>query len=234
MRGCSAGRVRSYRHAAFTLLKTKTMARITALRIQKRNADRVNVYLDGKFGFGLAKVLAVGLETDQELDEADIEELKRRDGYEAARRRVMALIGRRPRSVTEVRRYFERAAIPDDLADSVINDLLERGFLDDFKFAQAWIENRLAFRPRSAYALRTELRQRGVDSQVVEKALDGFDERQAAEKAAQDAARRYRGEDRVERIYAYLERRGFPYSMTRSVVRDLGAADEPNESEVIE
>ncbi len=32
--------------------------RITALRTQKKNPDRVNVYLDGRFAFGLAAMEA--------------------------------------------------------------------------------------------------------------------------------------------------------------------------------
>ena len=48
---------------------------ITKLSIQKRNPGRVNVYLDGKFAFGIPKDAAAGLKTGQELTENEIEKL---------------------------------------------------------------------------------------------------------------------------------------------------------------
>lgn len=210
------------------------MPTITGLTVQKRDRQRVNVYLDGAFAFGLAKSVAAELRTGQELIGAEIADLKRRDGYEKNRRRALKLIARRPRSVEEIRRYFRDRETPVDMIDSIVDDLVERDLLDDFKFAQAWVENRNEFRPRSSYALRSELRQRGVGRQTIDRALEEFDERRAASSAARKAARKYRGDDRRDRIYAYLARRGFPYSMIKSVVGEVLAADGQDESEVVE
>lgn len=210
------------------------MPKITGLSAQKGNSERVNVYLDGEFAFGLTKDLALGLQRGQELTEAEVDELKRNDGYEEARHRVMNLIGRRPRSIDEIRRYLRQRETPQDMAESLISDLIERGLLDDLKFARAWIENRDEFRPRSSYALRSELRQRGVENTTIALALESFDERRAAERAARKALRKYRGADRSDRVYAFLARRGFPYSMIKSVVGGELAAEGQDESEVME
>jgi regulatory protein len=51
---------------------------ITALRFQKRNKDRVNVYLDGQFAFGLAAIEAVRLRVGQTLSDDDVARLQRR------------------------------------------------------------------------------------------------------------------------------------------------------------
>ena len=52
------------------------MAKITGLKLQKRNNDRVNVYLDGEFAFGLSRIVAAWLRTGQELSDEKIAELK--------------------------------------------------------------------------------------------------------------------------------------------------------------
>lgn len=210
------------------------MPTITGLSVQKRNRERVSVYLDGSFAFGLAKAVAVELNTGQELNGAQIAELKRRDGYQENRRRALKLIARRPRSVEEIRRYLRDRATPVDMIDSIVDDLVERDLLDDLEFARAWVENRNEFRPRSTYALRSELRQRGVGRQTIDRALEEFDERRAAESAARKAARKFSGDDRRDRMYAYLARRGFPYSTIRSVVEEVLATDGQDESEVVE
>ena len=47
--------------------------KITALKAQKRNPNRINVYLDGIFAFGLARVVAAWLQVGQTLSDEKIE-----------------------------------------------------------------------------------------------------------------------------------------------------------------
>ena len=58
--------------------------KVTALKLQKRNKNRVNVYLDGEFAFGLARIVAAWLSTGQELTEEKIAELQAQDNVEVA------------------------------------------------------------------------------------------------------------------------------------------------------
>ena len=50
--------------------------RITAIEPQQKNPQRVNIYLDGEFAFGLAAVVAAWLRVGQELGEEKIASLK--------------------------------------------------------------------------------------------------------------------------------------------------------------
>ena len=52
------------------------MRKITAIEVQKRTPNRVNIYLDGEFAFGLSRIVAVWLRTGQELSEEKIEQLQ--------------------------------------------------------------------------------------------------------------------------------------------------------------
>jgi len=51
---------------------------VTAIRIQKKNPKRANLYLDGKFVLGLAVdvVQDFGLQPGQELSDAELEALR--------------------------------------------------------------------------------------------------------------------------------------------------------------
>lgn len=210
---------------------------VTRLVLQKKNKQRVNVYLDGEFSFGLAKVLAARLHVGDQLDEETIAELQQKDSVEEARKRALRLIARRPRSEQELRRYFDRKDIPPSVQDQALDRLRQAGLVDDQAFAEKWVENRLAFRPRGALALRQELRQKGVDRAAIESALEDFDEEQAALKAGRKAARRYQDlswDEFRQRVGAYLGRRGFRYSMTSSVVEQVWRETAEHESEVSE
>jgi regulatory protein len=53
--------------------------KITGLSAQKRTADRVNVYLDGQFAFGLPAIHAARLKVGQQLSDGEIEQLQATD-----------------------------------------------------------------------------------------------------------------------------------------------------------
>jgi regulatory protein len=196
---------------------------ITALRRQKRREDRVNLYLDGEFAFGLPRSLAVSLEVGQELTPEEIQRLKVQEEEEQAYQRALRLISRRQRSEWELRRYFNRREVSDLAQDAVIERLKQRKLVDDYAFAEAWIENRNAFRPRGAFALRMELKKKGVPDAIIREALQGFDDQEAARSAARKGARKWKQSSEREfkrRLGGYLRRRGFQYAIISDVVAE--------------
>ena len=103
-----------------------------------------------------------------------------------------------------------------------VERLLAQGYLDDVAFAQYWRENRDRFRPRSAAALRAELRQKGVDRAAVDEALDGLDEEAAAWTAVASKLSRWQilpAPERNQQITGFLARRGFSYAIIRTICR---------------
>ena len=85
---------------------------ITALRYQKRNKNRVNVYLDDQFAFGLAAIEAARLHVGQTLTDDDVVRLRRRDDVERAYERALDFLSYRPRSEAEVCRNLRRKEQP--------------------------------------------------------------------------------------------------------------------------
>ena len=52
------------------------MKKITALEVQKKNPNRVNVHLDGEFAFGLARITAVWLKVGDTLSDEKLAALQ--------------------------------------------------------------------------------------------------------------------------------------------------------------
>jgi regulatory protein len=190
------------------------MRKITALILQKRNRHRVNVYLDGEYAFGLARIVAAWLEVGQELSDEKIAQLLAEDEREVAYQRALRLIQHRPRSESEIRQVLRRHAIPEASAEEAIERLKQSGLINDAEFAQAWVENRADLRPRSRRALAYELSRRGVDAQVIEQSLTTIDDDRMAYQAALRPARKYKEldwNDFRQKMYRYLAQRGFHY-----------------------
>lgn len=196
------------------------MYRISALTLQKKNHQRINVYLDGEFAFGLDRVVAGWLQVGQELSEAKIAELKTADARESAYQRALFLFKFRPRTEAEVRNRLSLKGIsPQDL-EQVIQRLKQNRLLDDRRFASAWIENRNETRPRSRRALEYELRQHGVESEIIQDSLENIDDEHLAYLAASRQIRKYQDLEWSEfriKITRYLNQRGFHYATIKDV-----------------
>jgi len=207
---------------------------ITNLKLSGRSRNRVDVYLDGKKNFTISKSIALELRRGQELSIDQIRELKNRDLEEQSYQQALRLISRRPRSEAELRNRFLRKKVQTEIQDMVIARLREQGFVDDNAFARSWVENRLTFRPRSAWAIKQELRKKGVSNDAIRAALENFDDDEAAYQAALKVARKMAGMPKdlfIQRLAAYLSRRGFQYSTVSPVVKRVWRETSSNCSE---
>lgn len=194
------------------------MAKITALKYQKKNRDRVSVYLDGRFAFGLPAIVAASLKPDQSLSEAEIEALKQQGVVEGAYDRALNYLSYRPRSRAEIVTYLEGREVPGGQIEEIVERLEGAGFLDDDAFARYWVENREHFRPRGLHALRYELRRKGISDEVIERALASIDVSASAYRAAEGKARQLRHLEAVtfrRKLLDYLARRGFEYEVAQ-------------------
>lgn len=195
--------------------------KITALKVQKRNKQRVNVYLDGQFAFGLTRIVASWLQVGQEITEEKIRELKAKDEVEIALQKAMRFLSYRPRSIKEVKQNLNKHKFSEAIIEDIIQRLEQNNLVDDIDFARMWVENRNEFRPRGAFALRMELRQKGISEEEIDQALADLDENQLAYKAATKQARKYRGLDKQEfqqKMNGFLAKRGFNYAIISSII----------------
>jgi regulatory protein len=194
------------------------MGKITALKHQKKNQDRVSVYLDGRFAFGLPAIVAASLKPGQSLSDAEIEALKQQGVVEGAYDRALSYLSYRPRSRAEIVTYLERRDVPEGQIGEIVERLERAGLLDDDAFARYWVENREQFRPRGLHALRYELRRKGISDEVIERALASIDVSASAYRAAEGKARQLRHLDPVtfrRKLLDYLARRGFEYEVAQ-------------------
>jgi regulatory protein len=225
----------------------KGSGKITAVEVQKTNAERVNIFIDEEYAFSLAMIVAAErrLKPGVELSAQDVAELQAVDLYNLALAVALELLSLRPRSEAEVRARLKRR-YPDAPADTftrVIDRLKELNYLNDADFAKYWIENRAAFAPRGRQLLKQELMKKGVARDIIDKALEnyleaaseatedeegeeeglGIEERQALE-MARKKARSYAAEDWAgfyRKLGGFLLRRGYDYGIAGRVTKQI-------------
>ena len=156
---------------------------------------------------------------------------ERAGSADAAHAAALRLLTTRARTRAELRqrledRGFEAAAVAETL------DRLERvGLVDDAALAETVAEGR-AERGLDAPAIAAELRDRGVDPAVAERAAQAaVPAEDRADRCRQVAEARLAqlaglpAPTQLRRLATYLARRGYPPDLAESVARDLVALD---------
>jgi regulatory protein len=201
------------------------MKKITAIEPQQKNPQRVNVYLDGEFAFGLARFTVGWLKVGQELSEEKISVLQAEDAGEVTYQKALHFLSYRPRSSAEIRQNLAKRGSPAALVDETLARLQRAGLVNDMDFARAWVENRNTFRPRSKSALQFELRRKGIGDEIVRPVLDELvDEQALAFEAARKYALRLAGREWLDfrqKLSGFLARRGFSYTTITPIVSEV-------------
>jgi regulatory protein len=197
------------------------MKKITAITVQKNSPNRLNIYLDGEFAFGLARITAAWLKIGDELSEGKIAKLQNEDERERAYQQAMLFLSYRARSEKEIRQNLRKHEIAEEVIEETLERLRKAGLANDNDFARVWVENRNTFRPRSKKALAIEMRQKGLDDEAIQASLSGVDEEALAYETGLKRAARFKGLERNEfrkKLSEFLARRGFSYSIVASTV----------------
>jgi len=193
---------------------------VTALKVQKHNKERVNVYLDDEYALAVTIVVAATLKKGQFLTDAEIERLRSQDERDKAYEHSIRFLGYRARSQVEIRRYLEQKGYSPQVVNETIERLGQQQYLDDEAFARSWLRDRERFRPRSRRALRYELRQKGIADEVISAVLADLDESKLAWAAIEMKIhqwQRLNEDDFKKKALGFLGRRGFNYETARTV-----------------
>lgn len=203
--------------------------RITAIKAQVKNTERVSVYLDGKYSFSLSQnqLLEFKIHSGMELSEQELEDLKKASDYGKLLERTMNYVMIRPRSIREVRDYLWRKKADPEMADKIVTKLESRGYLGDASFARSWVRARQLTKPVSKRRLTAELIQKGVTSDLIQQALggddeseDAYDETEALRTIIIKKRKQARYQDE-QKLMQYLARQGFGYDLIKSTLAEI-------------
>ena len=119
-------------------------------------------------------------------------------------------------SYTEIEQWCKYRDFGDmrDFRDLIVERLVERGYVDDVKFARYYVENRFVKKGVSRKRLKMELMKKGISQDVIDGVLN---ERSDEEEILKIIAKK-RTKYTDEKLVAYLCRQGFSYDLARDLV----------------
>ncbi len=195
--------------------------KITSIRQQVKNSERVSIFVDEKYGFSfsLDELVKYGLKNGQELTAAEVKKYKKISADGKLRARALEWLLNRPHSEREFRDYLYRKKAEKDQIESLVGEFTDKGYLNNEKFAQ-WFAELQARRGKSDRAIRAELFKKGLSRETVGSIFEGPAlESSEAERlrtviAKKGRLSRYRADP--QKFMKYLVSQGFSWQLVKA------------------
>jgi regulatory protein len=195
--------------------------KITNLKQQVKNPERVSIFVDDKYSFSLSldELIAHKLKKDDELSELDVKRFKKISADGKLRGRALEWLMNRPHSEREFRDYLYRKKAEPDQIDGLVSEFTQKGYLDNAKFA-IWFSELQARRNKSDRQIKAELFKKGIDREVV---AETFEQGQGDETARlkiliEKKSRLSRYKNDPQKLAKYLTSQGFSWQSVKQAL----------------
>ena len=213
---------------------------ITDIKQAVKNPNRTNIFVNGKYRFSLDifQLTQLNIKIGAKFSKVEIENLEQQSEFGKLYALALNYCLMRPHSEKEIRDYlwkktlnrklknrktgefYEKKGVSKVSAEQALQRLIEKGYVDDFKFAKFWIENRNQRKGSSIKKLKSELFSKGVSDEIIEQILASSKRNDSEEiqKIIAKKAKKYTDE---KKLVAYLARQGFSYDeIKRALSKD--------------
>lgn len=196
--------------------------KITSIKQQVKNPERVSVFIDGRYSFSLSldELLTQKIKNDQEIDKAQLKKLKKISEDGKLKMRALAWVLGRPHSVREFRDYMSRKKADPDLTEQFVEDFKSKNYLNDENFA-SWLVELRQRGGKSNRQIQAELYKKGIMRDIAEKVLQesGGNEMERLKSliVKKSSSSRYRNDPL--KLKQYLMRQGFGYDLINEALK---------------
>ncbi|MFA9397365.1 MAG: recombination regulator RecX [Clostridiaceae bacterium] len=203
------------------------MNKITSIEEQKKNKERVNIYINYEFVFACSKLLAIkySLVSGQIVDTDKLSKIAYEDNISKAKEYGLRIVERSFKTKNDVTRKLVLKEYDENTISYVISFLEEYKFIDDNKYVNMYINDYKI--SKSKKAIYYNLSKKGIDKSLIDKAFGEIDEDFEEKSAYKLGEKKYKtlknSEDFIARkkIGDFLFRKGYKYETIKKVLNKI-------------
>ncbi|MBP1926764.1 regulatory protein [Sedimentibacter acidaminivorans] len=209
------------------------MKKITKIEYQKNNKDRVNIYLDDKFEFGIDLYIMIkySLSKNMELDDEFISEILVEEDKAKAYNYAISVLSRSPKSEKELRTKIIQKGYDIDIANIIIDKLKVNKYIDDEDYSDRFIHDKINISKYGKRKIKDALYNKGIDRQIIDEKLSLISMDDEISRAYVLGEKKLKSMINIEsskkyvKLSSFLVSRGFEYETVRKVVSKLLSTD---------
>ena len=201
--------------------------KITSVEKNKKNRNRVSVFIEGRYGFSISEedFLCLNLYEKKEITPEEMDYVNNEILFREAKALAVKYLALRLRSEGELRIKLRQEDYSHELIESVIEEVRSLGYINDKLYAQKYVYDRSKLKPKSKKMLKLELKAKGIPDEIADEALDDLkvDDASVAEGLVKKKFGKYDLSDEkiVKRIYSFLHHRGFRPEIIEGIVEKI-------------
>ena len=165
------------------------------------------------------------LEKGKTICQAEYQQLKDEYNRFDCKRKALNYLSIRSRTVEEMKNYFNRKGFSNDIANSVLFELHEKGYLDDLEFSKKYIHQKLKKKDIGKNLIKGGLYKKGVSRKIVDLAIsevEFIDNLDDLYKLAIGKINRIKVKKNIaSKLVFYLKQRGFETNGIRIIIERL-------------
>ena len=198
--------------------------KITDITPQKKNKNRVSVFVDGKYSFSLddTDMVRLKVKIGNEITEEEIEIFNKECNLSKARMRLMQVINRKAASRKMLFDDLIKHGYDREIIDIALDEFERLGYIDDEVFAVEYAKAAYSFKRHGKIRIVSDLTHKGVSREIAQNAVDDLDtdERGNIEEIIRERFMHIDFSDYKEkqRIVRYFASRGFNFSDILAVI----------------
>lgn len=200
--------------------------KITKIEPQ-RNSERVNIYINGEFAFGLMREIQYkyGLREDTEVDKQFIDEILLEEEWLKSKDKALRFLSYRQRSHKEIEDKLKKEGFSQQIINRTIEFLKSYNLIDDLTFAKNFMTDKSNINKYGPERIKYELYMKGIPEDIINKVMDEYDdEYSVALELAKKKIKSYKDDDRnaiYRKLGGFLQRKGFSYECISKILREL-------------
>lgn len=140
---------------------------------------------------------------------------------------ALRLLAATPKSRKGLRDKLRQKGYAREVLNTTLDRLEQRGLLNDRSLAQSLCQSFILYKPSGRKRIAFELEKRGIRESLIQEVLAGYSPEEERRRAVELARSRWERSARLEtskrwkKVYGFLLRRGFDFSLARAVVEEL-------------
>ncbi|MGG7144597.1 recombination regulator RecX [Clostridium nigeriense] len=202
---------------------------ITKIELQKRNKDRVNIYIDNDYAFSLSCELVYkeGLKVNEKVDIEKIKDIASKDNYLKCKNTALRIVEKAYKSEKELKDKLILKGYDNESIDKTMNFLKEYNFLSDNNYAKMYVKDKSRIQGKKK--IKFDLIKKGIKDNIIEEEISSIEKEDEREGAYNLAIKKYntiakRENDKFklsQKLYRFLLSKGYDYDTVSYVVKKI-------------
>ena len=205
------------------------MRKITKIEYQKKNKERFNIYLDDEYGFSIDMNILIkySLQKNMELSDDIIDEILNAEERIIVYNYGISVLSKTAKSEHELMLKMMDKGFDSQLIDNAINKLKEQKYLDDKRYCEMYINDKINISKHGVLKIKEALYYKGIDKEIIEEKIKNISSEEREKTALALAQKKALGIEEEDvrkkgiKLYNYLLSRGFEYETVKKTVKKI-------------